>query len=178
VTTPDDLKTTPDDLKRAGIDASEAEAPNLLEALQVYRAAEAAMRRRTGVAMGLGESDILALRFVLDNHAAGRLTAPKDITEYLGISSASTSVLLTRLERGGYVERRPSTVDRRSIEIVPTPAAEGDTGPMLAVATAQMADATRELSPEEAVVVASFLTRMRETVDRIGHRRPDLTHDS
>ncbi|MEL4320502.1 MarR family transcriptional regulator [Leifsonia sp. YIM 134122] len=164
--------TTSDDPGQAGVDA-QGDGPNVLEALQVYRAAEAAMRRRTGAAMGLGESDILALRFVLDNHAAGRVTAPKDITEYLGISSASTSVLLTRLERGGFVERRPSTVDRRSIEVVPTPAAEGDTGPMLAVANAQMADATQELTPEEAVVVTSFLARMRETVDRIGHRRKD-----
>ncbi|MET0783538.1 MarR family winged helix-turn-helix transcriptional regulator [Leifsonia flava] len=165
--------TISDEPAQAGVDAPQGDGPNVLEALQVYRAAEAAMRRRTGAAMGLGESDILALRFVLDNHAAGRVTAPKDITEYLGISSASTSVLLTRLERGGFVERRPSTVDRRSIEVVPTPAAEGDTGPMLAVANAQMADATQELTPEEAVVVTSFLSRMRETVDRIGHRGKD-----
>ena len=162
--------TISDEPAQAGVDAQQGAGPNVLEALQVYRAAEAAMRRRTGAAMGLGESDILALRFVLDNHAAGRVTAPKDITEYLGISSASTSVLLTRLERGAFVERRASTVDRRSIEVVPTPAAEGDTGPMLAVANAQMADATQELTPEEAVVVTSFLSRMREAVDRIGHR--------
>ncbi|WP_235480336.1 MarR family winged helix-turn-helix transcriptional regulator [Leifsonia sp. Leaf264] len=162
--------TSSEDAEGPRADATAGDTPNVLEALQVYRAAEAAMRRRTGAAMGLGESDILALRFILDAHALGRVTAPKDITEYLGISSASTSVLLTRLERGGFVERRPSAVDRRSIEVVPTAAAEGDTGPMLAVANAQMADATHELTPEEAVVVTSFLARMRETVDRIGHR--------
>jgi DNA-binding MarR family transcriptional regulator len=142
---------------------------SVLEALHVYRSAEAAMRRRTGTAMGLGENDLLALRFVLDNHTAGRTTAAKDITRYLGISSASTTVLLQRLETSGFIERRPSPVDRRAIEIYPTPAAESDTGPMLAAAQRHMADSTQNLSPEEAEVVRRFLGMMRDTVDRIGN---------
>ena len=143
---------------------------NVLEALHVYRAAEAAMRRRTGVAMGLGENDLLALRFLLDNHAGGKVTAAKDITRYLGISSASTTVLLQRLEAGGFIERRASSSDRRSIEIYPTQAAEGDTGPMLAVAQHEMAESTESLTPDEAQVVTKFLNMMRETVDKIGPR--------
>lgn len=142
----------------------------VLEALQVYRAAEAAMRRRTGAAMGIGDNDMLALRFILDNHAAGRLTASKDVSAYLGISSASTSTLLDRLVRSGLIERRPSSRDKRTNEIVPTAAALGDTGPLLAEAQAQIAAATAELSPEEAATVTRFLTKMRETVDRIATR--------
>ena len=139
----------------------------VLEALQVYRAAEAAMRRRTGAAMGIGDSDLLALRFILDRRAVGRVTASKDVSAYLGISSASTTALIDRLARGGFVERRPSTVDKRSIEIVPTAAALGDTGPMLEAAQTQIEAATAELSPEEAATITRFLTKMRETVDRI-----------
>ena len=143
---------------------------DVLEALHMLRAAEAAMRRRTGTAMGLGENDLLALRFVLDQRAAGRPVASKDITRYLGISSASTSVLLRRLEAGGFIERRENVSDRRSSEIVPTRAAEGDTGPMLAVAQNSMAAATQTLSADEARVVTRFLTMMRATVDGIGAR--------
>ncbi len=142
----------------------------VLEALQVYRAAESAMRRRTGAAMGIGDNDMLALRFILDNHAAGRVTASKDVSGYLGISSASTSTLLDRLVKNGLIERRPSARDKRSNEIVPTAAALGDTGPLLAQAQAQIAAATAELSPEEAATVTRFLTKMRETVDRIAAR--------
>lgn len=163
------------DMPDAGTMTDEsARAPaTVLEALQIYRAAEAAMRRRTGTAMGLGENDLLALRFILDNHAAGRTTASKDVTRYLGISSASTTVLLHRLERGGYVERRPSSTDRRSVELHPTPAAEGDTGPMLAVAARQMAEASQALTAEESRVVIRFLNSMRRAVDQIdsGGRR-------
>ncbi|MET4782933.1 MarR family transcriptional regulator [Glaciihabitans sp. UYNi722] len=141
---------------------------SVMEALQVYHAAEAAMRRRTGSAMRLGGNDLLALRFLLDNQAAGRITASKDVTRYLGISSASTTVLLHRLERGGFIERRPSSTDRRSIEIAPTASAEGDTGPLLAVAQNQIADASRTLTTEEGRIVTRFLTLMRKTVDQIG----------
>ncbi|MEA9984325.1 MarR family transcriptional regulator [Subtercola vilae] len=134
----------------------------------MYRAAEAAMRRRTGTAMGLGENDLLALRFVLDQRAASIPVASKDITRYLGISSASTSVLLQRLEAGGFIERRESLTDRRSSEIVPTANAEGDTGPMLAVAQQHMAEATQNLTADEVRIVTRFLTTMKATVDQIG----------
>ncbi|RFA11028.1 hypothetical protein B7R54_00870 [Subtercola boreus] len=134
----------------------------------MYRAAEAAMRRRTGSAMGLGDNDLLALRFILDQRAAGHPVASKDITRYLGISSASTTVLIRRLESGGFIERRENSADRRSSEIVPTQAAEGDTGPLLAVAQNHMAAATQTLTAEEARIVSRFLTTMRTTVDGIG----------
>ena len=140
----------------------------MLEALHMYRAAEAAMRRRTGTAMGLGENDLLALRFILDQRAGGHPVASKDVTRYLGISSASTTVLLRRLESGGFIGRRENLADRRSSEIVPTPAAEGDTGPMLAVAQNNMAAAIQTLTVEEARTIARFLTMMRQTVDQIG----------
>ncbi|MEF2977315.1 MarR family winged helix-turn-helix transcriptional regulator [Subtercola sp. YIM 133946] len=159
------------DLVRADSNPAAADAhdeANVLEALHMYRAAEAAMRRRTGTAMGLGENDLLALRFILDQRAAGHPVASKDVTRYLGISSASTTVLLRRLESGGFVERRENLADRRSSEIVPTPAAEGDTGPMLAVAQNSMATAIQTLTVDEARTVARFLTLMRQTVDSIG----------
>ena len=153
----------------------EPEAPRpdtgVLEALQIYRAAEAAMRRRTGSAMGIGDNDLLALRLILDNTAAGRTTAAKDVAAYLGVSSASTSALIDRLVRGGFVERRPSRTDKRAIELVPTAAALGETGPQLTAAQQEIAAATAELSPDEAETVTKFLVRMRETVDRIAAQK-------
>ena len=129
------------------------------------------MRRRTGAAMGIGENDLLALRLILDNTALGRPTFAKDVSAYLGVSSASTTLLIDRLAKSGFVERRPSRIDKRSVELVPTRAALGDTGPMLAAAQEQIAAATAELSPDEAETVTRFLTKMRETVDRIASER-------
>ncbi|MGH1525178.1 MarR family winged helix-turn-helix transcriptional regulator [Leifsonia sp. L25] len=142
----------------------------VLEALQVYRAAETAMRRRTGAAMGIGENDFLALRLILDNAAEGRRTSAKDVSTYVGVSSASTTALIDRLVRGGYIERRTNDADRRSVDLVPTRAAFGDTGP-LTIAQEQIAAQAAELSEEEARTVTRFLTRMRRTVDGIGGER-------
>ena len=74
------------------------------------------MRRRTGKAMGISESDFLALRFVVSNFESGQVTNAKDIARYMGISTASTSGLIDRLVRGGFVgaksERTRQTVSR------------------------------------------------------------------
>jgi DNA-binding MarR family transcriptional regulator len=142
----------------------------VLEALQVYRAAETAMRRRTGAAMGIGENDFLALRLILDNAADGRRTSAKDVSAYVGVSSASTTALIDRLVAGGFIERRTNDADRRSVDLVPTRAALGDTGPLV-VAQEQIAAEAAELSEEEARTVTRFLTKMRRTVDGIAAER-------
>lgn len=142
----------------------------VLEALQVYRAAETAMRRRTGAAMGIGENDLLALRLILDNAAEGRRTSAKDVSAYVGVSSASTTALIDRLVRGGFIERRTNHSDRRSVDLVPTRVALGDTGPLV-VAEEELAARAAELSEDDARTVTRFLTRMRETVDRISAER-------
>ena len=92
----------------------------VLEAMRTYRAAESAMRRRTQVSMGMGENDLLALRYVIMAQQAGRSIGPKELTGYLGISSASTTVLLDRLERKGQLRREHSPFDRRALILVAT----------------------------------------------------------
>ena len=55
-----------------GDDGSHRDAVQVLEALRAYRAAETAMRRRTRDSMGMGETDLLALRHLLEATRAGR----------------------------------------------------------------------------------------------------------
>lgn len=62
--------------------------------------------------LGIHRNDLRALN-LLEN---GPLT-PRIIGESIGLTSGSVTALIDRLERAGYVERRPSETDRRSIEI-------------------------------------------------------------
>ncbi len=71
----------------------------VLNALRRYRASETAMRRRTRDSMGMGETDLLAVRHLLQAQRAGRSVSPKDLSAYLKISSASTTILVDRLVR-------------------------------------------------------------------------------
>ncbi|GGI43725.1 DNA-binding MarR family transcriptional regulator [Agromyces flavus] len=139
----------------------------VLNALRDYRAAEAAMRRRTRSAMRMGETDLLAIRFLLKSETEGRSVSPKDLSAHLGISSASTTVLIDRLVRSGHVERRPHPTDRRALVIAPTISSDDEVRATLGEMHRRMIDVAEGLAPEEAVTVLDFLERMRSAVDSV-----------
>jgi DNA-binding MarR family transcriptional regulator len=140
----------------------------VLEAFRAYRAAESAMRRRTREAMAMGENDLLALRFVLRARNQGGTVGPKDLARYLDISSASTTVLLDRLEKRGHLRREPSPSDRRALVIVPTMSSDAEVRATLGEMHGRMMSAAGRLSADDAEVVIRFLESMREAVERDG----------
>ncbi|MGI9822769.1 MarR family winged helix-turn-helix transcriptional regulator [Agromyces sp. Marseille-Q5079] len=139
----------------------------VLDALREYRAAESAMRRRTRSAMRMGETDLLAIRFLLKELSAGRMVSPKDIAAYLGISTASTTVLLDRLVRSGHVERRPHPTDRRGLVIAATIDSDEEVRATLGDMHRRMIDVAESLTADQATAVLGFLDRMREAVDGV-----------
>ncbi len=139
----------------------------VLSALRRYRAAESAMRRRTRDSMGMGETDLLAIRFLLHAQRTGRAVSPKDLAARLGISSASTTVLVDRLVASGHVERRPHPTDRRALVIVPTRTSDSEVRATLGAMHDRMMHVAESLQPEEAAVVIAFFERMRDVVDEV-----------
>lgn len=148
-------------------DETRARSVRVLESVRLYRAAEAAMRRRTQASMGMGENDLLALRFLIRNNQRGKLVSPKDIATYLGISSASTSVLLDRLEKSGHLTRSPSPFDRRGLIILPTTASDEEVRHTLGEMHERMIEVANTLDEAEAASVIRFLEGMRDAVDQI-----------
>jgi DNA-binding MarR family transcriptional regulator len=143
-----------------------AAAREVLESLRLYRAADTAMRRRTRASMGMGENELLAVRFLLRARRRGVDASPKQLSDYLGISSASTTLLIDRLERSGHVERASHPTDRRSIVIAATDRAESDVRATLGDMHERMLEAA-EMTPEESVVVLAFLARVRDAIDGV-----------
>lgn len=139
----------------------------VLNALRDYRAAEAAMRRRTRSAMRMGETDLIAIRFLLKRESEGIPVSPKDLSTHLAISSASTTVLIDRLVRSGHVERRPHPTDRRGLIIVPTVTSDDEVRATLGDMHRRMIAVAEGLDDAEAVAVLGFLERMREAVDSV-----------
>ena len=139
----------------------------VLNALRDYRAAEAAMRRRTRSEMHMGETDLLAIRFLLKCQAEKRSVSPKDLSAHLGISSASTTVLIDRLVRSNHVERLPHPTDRRALVIAPTITSDDEVRATLGDMHRRMIEVAEGLEPDEAVAVLDFLDRMREAVDSV-----------
>lgn len=67
----------------------------------------------------LNDRDMATLGFLSDEWKAGRTVSPRDIAATLNMSSATTTVILDRLEAEGYFHRRRSTSDRRTIFLEP-----------------------------------------------------------
>jgi len=139
----------------------------VLNALRRYRAAETAMRRRTRDAMGMGETDLLAVRFLLQEQRAERMVSPKDLAAYLKISSASTTILIDRLVRSGHVRREPHPTDRRALVIEPTANTDVEVRATLGAMHSRMMQIARSLPPQDVTVILRFLDDVREAVEAI-----------
>lgn len=138
----------------------------VLKSLRDYRAAETAVRRSTRDSMGMGETDILALRYLLRCQASGKSVVPKDISQFLGITSASTTSLIDRLVASGHVRREAHPTDRRSVIVVPTVESDREVRVTLGAMHRQMMAVAESLTADEAHVVVEFLARMREALQQ------------
>jgi DNA-binding MarR family transcriptional regulator len=147
----------------------------VLQALREYRHAEVATRRSTRDSMGMGETDILALRYLLRAKASNRSVVPKDLSMFLGITSASTTSLIDRLVGSGHVRREPHPTDRRSLIVVPTVESDTEVRATLGDMHRRMVAVAEELTVEEAGVVITFLQRMREAIEPQPDSPPNST---
>jgi len=64
--------------------------------------------------LGVNGTDMECLGFLLSK----RISTPTGLAKYTGLSSGATTAMLDRLEKGGFIERRPNPEDRRGTLIV------------------------------------------------------------
>jgi DNA-binding MarR family transcriptional regulator len=133
---------------------------DILNLLREYRAAETTSRREARRETAMGETDLLAMRLLVQADAEGRLLTPGAIASALGISTASTTALVDRLSTAGFVERRPHETDRRSTVVVPTVRSENEVREALGRGQASLARVADQMSPHEMDIVAQFLRNL------------------
>ena len=151
--------TTEEDRRRRAVE--------VLQAFRVYRAAEVAMRRRTRESMSMGENELLVLRYLLRSAGQGRQVSPSELTRYLGVSTASTTAIIDRLEKSGHVTRVPHPTDRRSIYIVATAASDAEVRSTLSSMHSRMMAAVVDMTAEECATVIACLSRLQDAVDQV-----------
>ncbi|WP_312678019.1 MarR family transcriptional regulator [Microbacterium sp.] len=145
----------------------DARSTSVMEAMRSYRAAEVAMRRRTQQAMDMGENELLVLRFLARARLRGESVTPIALSRYLGITSASTTALLDRLERSGHVSRGPNPTDRRSVLVTLSEKSDDEIRHTLSAMHERMMAIVRGMDPDQRATVIGFLDAMREAVDQI-----------
>lgn len=145
-------------------DSDAASTVDVLNMLRRYRSAETAMRARTRTSMGMNETDLLALRYLLREQKAGRIVRSIDIARTLDISTASTTTLIDRLEKGGHVRRESHPTDRRAGIVVPTVSSDDEVRHTLGAMHRRMLALVDEMSDRERAIVTRFLAGMTSAV--------------
>jgi len=140
---------------------------DVLNLLRRYRAAEAQMRARTRSSMGMGETDLLALRLLLQAERRGELLRQRDLAAALGLASPSVTALVDRLVKSGHVRREPHPEDRRATIVVPTKDTDDEVRATLGAMHRRMIDVIDAMDDEQTEAVAGFLERMVAAIEHV-----------
>ena len=111
--------------------------------------------------LGLNPTDLRCFELVI---ADPDLT-PSRLAELAGLTTGAVTGVVDRLERAGYVVRRPDPADRRSVTIAPVPARAGEVGDALAPLTAAIDDLLGACSAEQRDAIGGFLDASARAVE-------------
>ncbi|WP_419753276.1 MarR family winged helix-turn-helix transcriptional regulator [Geodermatophilus sp. CPCC 206100] len=115
---------------------------------------------------GLGGTDLRALICLLDAERAGQAASPTWLAAQLGVTTASVTTLLDRLQRAGHVRRVPRTDDRRRLDLVVQDSAKDLGWAFFGPLVQATSDVLARRTPEERAVIDGFLDDMLAAVGR------------
>lgn len=141
-----------------------ATATAVLKAVRDFRSTDAAMRRRTQAALAINETDLLAIRHLIRAERAGESIGPTELSARLGITSAATAKLLSRMADTGHISRKPHAVDRRAQVVHATPRAYQELERALGAVHQRMIDVADGLSVHDRQAVIRFLRNLGEAM--------------
>lgn len=150
---------TSDDVQQIGL---------VMAALGKLRDAEDRLSDASLKYMKLNRTDMRALHFLIVASHSNTIVTPGLIAGHLKISTASTTKLLDRLEKGGHIVRGIHPTDRRALTISVTPETREAAMQTVGKQQSRRFYAAARLTPEERAVVARFLTDMAGELDITG----------
>ncbi|MFG2752495.1 MarR family transcriptional regulator [Streptomyces xanthophaeus] len=107
--------------------------------------------------LGLSVTDLVCFAYVLqagdDPVTAGDLAARAQVT------TGAVTGILNRLERGGFVARRPDPADRRRVRVVAVPDAAERVKAVYEPYYVLLAELLAQYSPEQTAVLTDWFTR-------------------
>jgi len=136
----------------------------VMGALGRLRDAEQKLSEASQAYMKLGRSDMRALHYLIVAQHGGVVVTPSAIATHLGISTASTTKLLDRLEHGGHIVRSPHPSDRRALAISITDETREAAMETVGRLQAKRFHAAARLTASERDVVIRFLDDMTEQI--------------
>jgi DNA-binding MarR family transcriptional regulator len=148
-------------IDRRGMSAADVDQiSDLMNAIAGLREAEQRLSDVSRRYMQLGATDMRALHYLILCRNRGMVATPGGIAQHLAISSASTTKLLDRLEKGGHIVRSPHPSDRRALTISITPETHRAAKETVGRQQAKRFYAAARLTSAERDVVIRFLRDM------------------
>jgi DNA-binding MarR family transcriptional regulator len=112
--------------------------------------------------LGLGVNDLSALDHLLQSQLP---LGPVELGHRLGITSASATTLVDRLEKAGHIVRAADPADRRRQTLVVTEHARAEARTALGPMIEALQQAAEELTGPDADAVARYLERAAEIMN-------------
>lgn len=116
------------------------------------------LQRHVALEMHLGLNDVTALEHLVRRSDIG----PAGLASLLGITTASATVLVDRLEKAGHVERRSHPEDRRRKQLVVTESAKVEVFTALRPIFEMHREIDALFNDEEQAVIQSYLQQVAQ----------------
>ncbi|UTM47585.1 MarR family winged helix-turn-helix transcriptional regulator [Glutamicibacter mysorens] len=153
-------------IKRAGVvDADLQQIDRIMAEMGRMRQIERRIMRSSQQYMKLNETDMRAIRKMISAKHAGESVTPGALSQYLGISSASVTKMIDRLEAHGHVRRTKHPTDRRSQCVEVTDQTHLAAREQVGRHHAKRFEVAKSLSPEEREVVIRFLASTSDAME-------------
>lgn len=127
--------------------------------------------------MKLTTQEMRAIHYLIVAGNRDTTATPSSIATHLGISAASTTKLLNRLERGDHVARRIHPDDRRAFAIEVTEETRSVAMETVGRQQSRRFHAGARLSADEREIVIRFLQDMASELSRAGQTWSDQAED-
>lgn len=139
----------------------------VLDAVRGLREADQRSSQRARSRMGLNETDMRALRFLVIAKNRGQTVTPGALAAHLGIATASTTKLLDRLSAAGHVERLPHASDRRALAIRITTGTHERVRDSVGRLHARRFEVVARLTPAQRALIVRFLHDLSEASEEL-----------
>ncbi|WP_149824072.1 MarR family winged helix-turn-helix transcriptional regulator [Streptomyces tailanensis] len=106
--------------------------------------------------LGLSVTDLVCFAYVLE--AGDTPVTAGDLAEHAHVTTGAVTGVLNRLERGGFVTRRPDPADRRRIRVIAVPDAAEKVRAVYEPYYARLAELFAQYTPDQLALLTDWFT--------------------
>lgn len=134
----------------------------LMKSMAKVRDVEEALSKASQKFMQLSQIEMRGIHYLIVASNQKSVVTPSALAHHLGITSASTTKLLDRLEAGGHIVRGPHPTDRRSLSISVTEETHAIARDTVGRMHATRFTVAAALTPDERDIVIRFLDQIAD----------------